>query len=98
MFGFFKKLLGLPTKAEQAKAQAVEAPYKVEAPVVKTEAASDVSIQATEAAVKSVAPAKKAPAKKAPAKKADKPAKAAPKKPAVVAKTGGQRGRKPKAK
>jgi hypothetical protein len=85
MFGFFKKLLGLPTEAEQAKAQAAEAPYKVEA--MPTEVVEG------EARVE----AKPAPAKKAPAKKADKPAKAAPKKPAVVAKTGG-RGRKPKAK
>jgi hypothetical protein len=82
MFGIFKKLFGLPTAAEEAKAKAVEAPYKVEtpAPAVKKEEAKPAAKPA----------AKSAP--KAPAKKAD-----APKKPAVVAKTGGK-GRKPKAK
>lgn len=34
MFGFLKKMLGLPTKEEIAAAKELSAPYKVEAPII----------------------------------------------------------------
>ncbi len=74
MLSLLRKLFG--GKAEETKA--VEAPYKVEAPTP-----TPVAEQATQAAVESIAPAKKKPApKKAPAKAPAKkaPAKKAPKK------------------
>ena len=69
MIGFIKKLFG----AKPAEVVA-EVPYKVDAPVVET-APTPVAQQATEAVVKSIAPA--APAKKPAPKKqqfAKKPA------------------------
>jgi hypothetical protein len=58
MFGFFKKLLGLPVEAEKAQEKTAQAPYKVEAPVAKT---PTVETQITDAVT---APAKpKSPAK-----------------------------------
>lgn len=83
MFGFIKKLFG-SAPAEKT----VEAPYKVETPIVeapKVETATPVAEKATEAMVESVKPA---PKKKA------APKKAAPKKEGVSK----GRGRKPKSK
>ncbi len=76
MLSLLKKLFG--GKAEETKVE--EVPYKVEAP---TPTPTPVAEQATQAAVESIAPAKKKPApKKAPAKATAKkaPAKKAPKK------------------
>ena len=70
MLSLLKKLFS--SKQEETKVS--EAPYKVEAP-----APTPVAEQATQAAVESIAPAKKKPAaKKAPAKTT---AKRAPRKP-----------------
>jgi len=66
MLGLLKKLFGAKTAVSES-----EAPYKVEAPV-------SVANQATQAAVESIAPAKKKPAARKPAGE---------KKPAVRAKT-----------
>jgi len=55
MLHHIKKLFGIKPKAVET-----EAPYKVEAPVEPT----PVAVQATEAMVESVAPAKKKPAAK----------------------------------
>lgn len=93
MFGFIKKLLGLPTESERAAAAA--APYKIEKSetvivpggdgmTVIVEGAGVVNPQITDA-VTQTQPAKKT-------KKAAKPKKAVEAKPAKKA------GRKPKAK
>ena len=92
MFGFFKKLLGLPTEAEKA---AATAPYKIEKPEtivvpggdgmsVVVEGAGVVNTQITDSVTQKQPTAKP--------KKAAKPKKTAESKPAKKA------GRKPKAK
>jgi hypothetical protein len=64
MLNLLKKIFG----SKKAEAQPEAAPYKVEAP-----APSPVAEKATEAVVKSVAPAKKAAPKKPAAPKTAKP-------------------------
>ena len=61
MLHHIKKLFGIKPKA-------VEAPYKIETPVVKAD--GTVANQATQAVVESMVPAKKPAAKKTAAKKA----------------------------